>query len=172
MIQYTSFSGPVIDDLLLQMQPYNYNFENGKPLPSIIGSNHDDFVAPFLFMVVKKWAIRQYIHGNHNSYLYLFDTNLPGDNKGSWHSSDLWYWFGTMSNCWRPFSKDDYQLSTLMIDYLCQFAKTGNPNITGLPEWLPISKKQKKALCLSTLKVRMKSISLLSLMLKNKKRHL
>lgn len=167
----TSFSGPVIDDLLLQMQPYNYNFENSKPLPSIIGSNHDDFVAPFLFMVAKKWAIRQYIHGNHNSYLYLFDTNLPGDNKGSWHSSDLWYWFGTMSNCWRPFSKDDYQLSTLMIDYLCQFAKTGNPNITGLPEWLPISKKQKKALCLSTLKVHMKSISLLSLMLKNKKRH-
>ena len=36
------------------------------------------------------------------SYSWYFDRKLPGDENGAWHSSDLWYWFGTLDNCWRP----------------------------------------------------------------------
>ena len=60
---------------------------------------------------------------------------LPGDDKGAWHSSDLWYWFGTLKNCWRPMEKKDYDLSAQMVSYLCNFAAKGDPNGENLPHW-------------------------------------
>ena len=69
------------------------------------------------------------------SYVWYFDRMLPGDDNGAWHSSDLWYWFGTLKNCWRPMEAKDYGLSQRMVEYLTNFAKTGNPNGKGLPKW-------------------------------------
>lgn len=43
----------------------------------------------------------------------------------AWHSSDMRYWFGTLANCWRPFTLKDYSLSAQMIKLLCHFAKSG-----------------------------------------------
>ena len=67
--------------------------------------------------------------------MWLFDRKLPGDDLGAWHSSDLWYWFGTLKNCWRPMEQKDYELSCQMTDYLTNFAKTGNPNASSMPTW-------------------------------------
>ena len=61
---------------------------------------------------------------------------LPGDKHGAWHSADLWYWFGTLANGWRPFEGVDQDLSDRMVRYLCNFAKKGNPNGGGNPEWV------------------------------------
>ena len=84
-----------------------------------------------LFSLAQKWCKAQDVP----SYLWLFDRCLPGDERGAWHSSDLWYWFGTLDNCWRPMEEKDYALSEQMTDYLTSFAKCGNPNGEGLPEW-------------------------------------
>ena len=41
----------------------------------------------------------------------------------------------------------DRALSDLMTDYLCNFARTGNPNKTGeLPTWIASDKNQKRVL--------------------------
>lgn len=40
----------------------------------------------------------------------------------------LRYWFGTLDNCWRPMEQQAFDLSWLMISYLTNFSKTGNPN--------------------------------------------
>ena len=69
------------------------------------------------------------------SYLWFFERNLPGDNHGAWHSADLWYWFGTLENCWRPFEAKDYALAEEMCDRLVAFAKNANPNTTDYPNW-------------------------------------
>ena len=50
-------------------------------------------------------------------------------------SSDLWYWFGTLENCWRPFTDKDRAISEEMSDRLCAFAKTGDPNTAEYIEW-------------------------------------
>ena len=70
----------------------------------------------------------------------MFDRRLPGDERGAWHSGDLWYWFGTLDSCWRPMEQKDYDLSDQMTDYLTNFAKSGDPNGNGLPAWSPSGK--------------------------------
>ena len=81
--------------------------------------------------MAKKWCNKQ----SSPAYLWFFERNLPGDDHGAWHSSDLWYWFGTLANCWRPFVDKDRALSDEMSSRLCAFAESGDPNVEGYPTW-------------------------------------
>ena len=105
-------------------------------IPYLCGSTSEDFGSPMLYSLAKKWCVAQKIP----SFTWLFDRRLPGDDRGAWHSSDLWYWFGTLGNSWRPMEQKDYDLSDQMTDYLTNFAKTGDPNGSGLPTWEPAKK--------------------------------
>ena len=105
-------------------------------IPYLCGSTGDDFGSPMLFSLAEKWCKAQ----EKPSFTWLFDRRLPGDDRGSWHSSDLWYWFGTLENCWRPMEPKDHALSEQMTDYLTNFAKTGDPNGSDLPTWTPAGK--------------------------------
>ena len=42
----------------------------------------------------------------------------------------------------------DKELSKMMVSYWSNFAKTGNPNGDGLPEWTPFSETHKKTMVL------------------------
>ena len=99
-------------------------------IPYLIGTTSHDVVPPILYSMAVDWCKK-----NKDSYAWFFERNLPGDNHGAWHSSDLWYWFGTLKNCWRPFTKKDYDLSNEMSDRLVNFAKNGNPNIENGVLW-------------------------------------
>ena len=81
------------------------------------------------------WCKHQIELGYTPSYVYYFKHRLPGDDSGAFHSSELWYMFGTLDRCWRPFTDKDRQLSEKMLDYWCNFIKTGDPNGDGLEEW-------------------------------------
>jgi len=74
-------------------------------------------------------------------FRYLFDLGIPDGPKhpaafGAFHADDVAYVFGTLDTRadyqWRP---EDYKLSELMQTYWTNFAKTGNPNADGLPNW-------------------------------------
>ena len=75
--------------------------------------------------------------GRKPAYVYSFLRDLPGDSQGAWHSAELWYTFGTLPRCWRPWEAGDYALSCRMLDYWTNFIKTGDPNGEGLPAWRP-----------------------------------
>ena len=114
-------------------------------IPYMAGSTSHDMAPPVLQGMTKKWISAR----EKPSYTWFFDRMLPGDDNGAWHSSDLWYWFGTLPNCWRPMEQKDYELSGQMVSYLCNFAKTGDPNKAGeLPTWIASDKHQKRVLCL------------------------
>ena len=109
------------------------------------GSTSEDMMPPILQSMSKKWCAAQ----KKPSYTWYFDRQLPGDDHGAWHSADLWYWFGTLENCWRPMEEKDRALSEQMTDYLCNFVKTGDPNKAAeLPTWIASDKNQQRVLVL------------------------
>ena len=109
------------------------------------GSTSEDMMPPILFGMSRGWNAVQ----NKPSYTWYFDRQLPGDDHGAWHSADLWYWFGTLDNCWRPMEQKDRELSEQMVSYLCNFVKKGDPNEGGvLPTWIASDKTQKRAMVL------------------------
>lgn len=62
-------------------------------------------------------------------YYCRFNPEIPGwDNPGSFHSSDLWFFFETLAKCWRPFKGKHYDLARLMCNYWANFIKCGDPN--------------------------------------------
>ena len=116
-----------------------------KDIPYMAGSTSHDMAPPLLQGMARKWIAKR----EKPSYTWYFDRMLPGDENGAWHSSDLWYWFGTLPNCWRPMEQKDYELSEQMTDYLCNFAAKGDPNKAAqLPTWIASDKTQKRVLIL------------------------
>ena len=114
-----------------------------KQIPYMAGSTSEDMMPPIIQGMAKSWCAAQQIP----SYTWYFDRQLPGDDCGAWHSADLWYWFGTLENCWRPMEEKDYDLSEQMTDYLCNFVKTGDPNKAAkLPTWIASDKTQNRVL--------------------------
>ena len=88
-----------------------------------------------------KGTLSDIAKSGRKGYVYCFDPDIPGwDDPGTFHSSDLWFWFETLAKCWRPFVGRHYDLARQMCDYFCNFIKTGNPNgkdLNGetLPKW-------------------------------------
>ena len=115
-----------------------------KNIPYMMGSTSHDIVPPIVHGMAKNWCIMQDEQKKQPSYCWYFDRKLPGDDNGAWHSSELWYFFGTLKNSWRPFTEHDYKISEAMVNALCNFAKTGNPNDTGKNDWKPTTANQKQ----------------------------
>ncbi len=138
-----------------------------KQISYLVGSTSEDMMPPILLQMAKSWCAAQ----REKSYAWFFDRKLPGDDHGAWHSSDLWYWFGTLENCWRPMTRKDYDLSDQMTGYLTNFCKYGDPNGGGLVSWYPMTKGQHKVLRLGEGQTRMgnpNSLKLVKTMLTNK----
>lgn len=58
---------------------------------------------------------------------YLHNDDYPDADPGAFHSSELWYMFHSLKNSWRPFTKQDYELSDRMVDYWTNFCKYADP---------------------------------------------
>jgi para-nitrobenzyl esterase len=74
-------------------------------------------------------------------FVYRFDRSIPGKGEaelGAFHSLEVPYVFGSLRDRewrWLPATADDASLSGLLQTYWTNFAKTGNPNASGLPNW-------------------------------------
>ena len=159
--KYAMVDSPCIDGRFLTSSTSEVvNKGNHKNIPYMMGSTSHDIVPPFVFTMAKDWCKTQALQDKQDSYCWFFDRNLPGDDNGAWHSSDLWYWFGTLDNCWRPFTEHDKMLSDKMTDYLCNFSKTGNPNGDGVMKWLPTNDKQENVLCWGENDIRMDDVDM------------
>ena len=85
------------------------------------------------------WANLQSKTGNSKVFLYTFDRKLParGPYKffGAFHSGEIAYALDNLKYLNRPWQPVDRKLADIMSSYWVNFAKTGNPNGKGLPEW-------------------------------------
>jgi len=85
------------------------------------------------------------IYTNKPSYVYQF-SHVPPDkpnfpNYGAFHTSEVPYALHTLHTWKRPWQQLDKDLENTMSSYWVNFAKTGNPNAAGLPEWKAYDKK-------------------------------
>lgn len=94
------------------------------------------------------WAKLQSKTGKSKVYYYYFDQhpdypeNSPRYGYGSPHAQDVAYVFAHVDASNPQTSKSDLAISEAMATYWTNFAKYGNPNGGGLPEWPAFSNKQ------------------------------
>lgn len=89
------------------------------------------------------WARLQTKTGTAKAFVYYFDQKQPPSvlsllfkSDGASHGSEIAYVFRHLDQSFGgQFPDADKKLSELMATYWTNFAKTGNPNGEGLPQW-------------------------------------
>ncbi|MBC2778926.1 carboxylesterase family protein [Parasphingopyxis marina] len=87
------------------------------------------------------WARLQAEAGGSPAFVYYFEQRPPYPDIpmladwGAAHAMELPYVFGTLRPGRMDWRDGDRHVSDLMIGYWTNFAKTGDPNGEGLPEW-------------------------------------
>lgn len=64
-----------------------------------------------------------------------FHEPKPPHGFGAHHGSELWYVFNTLAQQPWPWTPADHRLAEHMSRYWITFARTGNPNCAGAPQW-------------------------------------
>jgi para-nitrobenzyl esterase len=107
----------------------------------ILGSAANLFATDISFrcpaVVIQTWHAQKDLP----VYAYQFEQTLPGrEAAGSQHSDEVGFVFGTldmMKMLWSgaEVPRTAAKLSDAMVAYWANFAKSGDPNGTGLPPW-------------------------------------
>lgn len=91
------------------------------------------------------WARLHAAAGRRHTYLYRF-SHAPPDQAGASHGAEMAYVFDHLDLSGAPWTDTDRALAETMAAYWTNFAKTGDPNGRGLPEWPAFASSQQTAL--------------------------
>jgi para-nitrobenzyl esterase len=83
------------------------------------------------------WAADQ-LAASKRIYTYYFDRAIPWPAHpefGAFHSGEIPYFFNTLGRLARPWEPIDKRLAETVTTYVTNFAKKGDPNGSGLPQW-------------------------------------
>src|SRR5262245_12862094 len=148
---------PVIDGWIIP-EDLSITFANGKqnPVDVIVGFNKDEhtsFGGNVAMRDMMAWHMRLFAERQtqigKKAFFYIFSHEPPYDpgveNVKATHASEIAYAFNNLDKL-RPFpdrasiklataSEKDKQMAEMMSSYWTNFAKTGDPNGKGLPQW-------------------------------------
>lgn len=118
-----------------------YGLANGGrgTTDSKYGTAADQWSADMIFRCPSVTQAQWHVSAHNATYEYEFNHAIPGqEEQGAVHSADLPYVFGFFpktGNISGNFTDVDKKLADLMETYWTNFAKTGNPNSPGVPNW-------------------------------------
>ncbi|MGB3471010.1 MAG: carboxylesterase family protein [Erythrobacter sp.] len=69
-------------------------------------------------------------------YYYFTRIRPDGEELGAYHGAEIPYVFDTADE-WLPSSETDRELTQMMVSYWTNFARSGDPNGSELPQWQP-----------------------------------
>jgi len=87
------------------------------------------------------WARLQAGTGHSDVYYYSFRRRPPfpaGSVYAGWgasHFAELWYVFDHLDQARWQWTEADRKLAGVVSNYWVNFARSGDPNATGLPPW-------------------------------------
>lgn len=105
-----------------------------------------DFIGDeFIAYSTWKWIEMHQATAKTPIYRYQFDQAPPAVDGsagpgGAYHSAEIEFVFNVLSSKPLPWRSEDKKLPDLMSVYWSNFAKTGNPNGTDLPQWTEFGK--------------------------------
>ncbi len=112
--------------------------------------NRDESFGAQVYM----WARMQDSTGSDPVYLYNFNRALPAygpDTRfGAFHSGEIVYAYDNLHTLDRPWEETDRKIAEMMSTYWVNFARDGNPNGEGLPEWEPYSRPDENVLVIDS----------------------
>jgi para-nitrobenzyl esterase len=125
-------------DVVLKLYPPGTSLEEDKAnFAALLG---DEFISYSTWA----WAERASTTAVSPTYRYYFTRRPPGapelsvnplTGPGVYHSAELYYvWDNLQIRDW-PWTAEDRRLADIMSSYWVNFAKSGNPNADGLPQW-------------------------------------
>jgi para-nitrobenzyl esterase len=119
-------------DEFLKLYPAENDEQAKRSAQDLAG---DQFIA----FSTWKWIEMQGATGRSTVYRYEFDDAPPvaanAEARGAYHSAEIEFVFGALASENLPWRPEDKALSDLMSTYWSNFAKTGDPNGPGLPQW-------------------------------------
>lgn len=154
---------PTIDGRVLTESPFrSYLHDHHKRVPMIVGYNRgetltfarveekvsDAGIEDADLGIIVATRMFGFIQDSQDRtvYLYEFDGDIPGeDHIGSYHGSEMWFAYDSLSRCDRPFTGRHYDLARKISSYWANFIKAGDPNgmdTAGyeLPRWEKFTK--------------------------------
>ena len=133
-VAYARKHVPEKTDEFLKLYPGSTDEQAKRSAQDLAG---DQFIA----FGTWKWLEMQGATGGSQLFRYEFDDAPPvpakGDEapRGAYHSAEIEFVFGTLAYHKLPWRPEDKALSDLTSTYWSNFAKNGDPNGAGLPEW-------------------------------------
>jgi len=91
------------------------------------------------------WARLQSQKGKGKAFEYFFDYHAPNAD-GAGHGSDVPYAFQTLGGPQGAPKPEDLKLSDMISSYWVNFAKSGDPNGPGLPNWPAFKENDQKVM--------------------------
>ena len=100
-------------------------------------------VLSFLGVAARAISRVRQRNGQGPTFRYYFTRPAPEKegvtyhpfNRGAHHSAEIPYVFDVLRKSDRPYTEEDQKLSDQIVRYWVNFARTGDPNGEGLPEW-------------------------------------
>lgn len=92
------------------------------------------------------WARMQSEKGKGKAFVYYYDHRTPASPDGANHAAEVTYVFGNFGGPGDTPGPEDLALSDLIRSYWINFARTGDPNGSSLPQWPPFTEKDQKVL--------------------------